>query len=147
MDTFALNYSTSKLGRHKLLTEFLHPNVELNFSSAKIDHNNVTQQDHHHNGDQTARRSHRCSICVHSFGDLTKAVVRLYVDVFSSSSIYNRLAEILKDGFSPPPVWELREGVRGLVPPVPMFLLVPCSATLGVIHKRSYDNLRLKIEI
>ena len=58
-----------------------------------------TQQGHHHNGDQAAQRPHiLCSICVHSFGALAKAVRLLTVSLQSHKMFYpTRTIDILID--------------------------------------------------
>ena len=65
------------------------------------------KQVHHHNVDQAARRPHiLCSICIHSFGALAKAVRLFMVSLQSSQMcsicifVPNRLAEILMRDFS-----------------------------------------------
>ena len=84
-------------------------------------------QRHHHNGDWAARRPQiLCSICVHSFGALGKAV-RLFIASLHNQPMYhemrpidifvNRLVKILNAGGSIPRYWGLRDNMGAGIHP------------------------------
>ena len=81
-----------------------------------IARNESVTQGHHHNGDQATQRPHiLCSICIHSFGALEKAV-RLFVHGFTSSQPTNVFSNVPKKAFLAnlqPSSYNLKMGLFG----------------------------------